>query len=132
MQRGFSLLEVLVASAILGLAIVTLMQLSAQGLRLLRLSDEYQQAVLLADQIVRHTDSIEPRMDVGQEGGFRWERRIVLLPVPEELTPSAGPHPRLYALSVAVRWGTNRSLDLASLRATAETPGGPPLPSRAR
>jgi len=131
-KRGFSLLEVLVASAILGLAIVTFMQLASQGLRLLRLSDEYQQAVLLADRIIRSTDAIEQRVDVGREGAYRWERRIVLLSMPEELTPGAGPQPRLYALSVAVRWGTNRSLDLASLRATAETPGSPTPQSRAR
>ncbi len=41
---------------------------------------------------------------------------------PEELTPGAGPQPRLYALSVAVRWGSNRALELASLRAVAEAP----------
>ena len=37
MSRGFTLLEVLVALTILGLAIVTLLQLSSQGLRLLSL-----------------------------------------------------------------------------------------------
>jgi len=44
------------------------------------------------------------------------------VPVAEELTPDAGPQPRLYALSVAVRWGSNRALELASLRAVAEAP----------
>ena len=52
MKSGFTLLEVLVAMTILGLAIVTLMQLSSQGLRLLRLSDDYQHAVLVADRLV--------------------------------------------------------------------------------
>ena len=45
------------------------------------------------------------------------------MPVAEELTPGAGPQPRLYALSVAVRWGRNRALELASLRAVAEPYG---------
>jgi len=122
-NRGFTLLEVLVALTILGLAIVTLMQLSSQGLRLLRVSEDYQQAVGVADRIVRSTDVLQEGVDAGREGPFHWERRIALMPVPEELTPGAGPQPRLYTLSVAVRWGSNRTLELASLRASgAETP----------
>ena len=118
MSRGFTLLEVLVALTILGLAIVTLLQLSSQGLRLLSLSDDYQQAVLVA----RSTDTLREGVVGGREGRFLWERRVALVPVAEELTPDAGPQPRLYALSVAVRWGSNRALELASLRAVAGAP----------
>jgi len=132
LSRGFSLLEVLVAMVILGLAIVTLMQLSSQGLRLLRLSEGYQQAVLLADRIARDTYVTEERVDAGQEGPFRWERRIALVTVPEELASGAGPRPRLYALSVAVRWGTSRTLELASLRTATEVPGAPVAPGQVR
>ena len=122
MTRGFSLLEVLVAMTILGLAIVTLMQLSSQGLRLLRLSDDYQQAVLVADRIVRAGDVPQEGVEAGQDGPFHWERRVVLVPMPEDLTPGAGPKPLLYSLSVAVRWGGSRTLEIASLRAV---PGNP-------
>jgi general secretion pathway protein I len=122
MSRGFTLLEVLVAMTILGIAIVALMQLSSQGLRLLHLSDDYQQAVTVADRIARATDALAEGVDVGQEGRFQWERRITVVPVPEELTPGAGPQLRLYALSVGVRWGRDRTLELASLRAVAERP----------
>lgn len=123
MNRGFTLLEVLVALTILGLAIVTLMQLSSQGLRLLRVSEDYQQAVGVADRIAHGTDVLQEGVDAGREGLFQWERRIALVPLPAELTPGAGPQPHLYTLSVAVRWGNNRTLELASLRASAaETP----------
>jgi len=122
MSRGFTLLEVLVALTILGIAIVALMQLSSQGLRLLHLSDDYQQAVTVADRIARATDALAEGVDAGQEGRFQWERRITVVPVPEELTPGAGPQLRLYALSVGVRWGRDRTLELASLRAVAERP----------
>jgi len=47
------LLEVLLALAILGFAVVTLLQLSSQSLRLVKTSGDYQQAVLLADRIAR-------------------------------------------------------------------------------
>jgi general secretion pathway protein I len=121
--RGFTLLEVLVALTILAVAIVALMQLSSQGLRLLHLSDDYQQAVVVADRVARATDVVEEGAEAGQEGRFRWERRLRLVPVPEELTPGAGPQLRLYTLSVAVRWGRDRTLELASLRTVAERPG---------
>ena len=122
MSRGFTLLEVLVALTILALAIVSLMQLSSQGLRLLRLSDDYQHAVLVADRVARAVDVPREGTEQGQEGAFQWERRVTLVPVPEELTPGAGPKPRLYALSVAVRWG-HRTLELASLRTVPGIPG---------
>jgi general secretion pathway protein I len=121
--RGFTLLEVLVALTILGLAIVALMQLSSQGLRLLGLADDYQQAVRVADQVARATDELREGVEAGQEGRFQWERRVALVPVPEELTPGAGPKLHLYQLSVAVRWGRDRTLELASLRSVAERPG---------
>ncbi len=122
MKRGFTLLEVLVAMTILGIAVVTLMQLSSQGLRLLRLSDDYQQAVLVADRIVRAVEVPREGVEAGQEGPFQWERRVALVPMPEELTPGAGPKPLLYSLSVAVRWGGARTLEIASLRAVAGNP----------
>jgi prepilin-type N-terminal cleavage/methylation domain-containing protein len=122
-SRGFTLLEVLVALTILGVAIVTLLQLSSQGLRLLRLADDYQGAVLVADRLVRTTDARQEGMDSGREGRFQWERRVGLVAVPEELRPGAGPRVRLLTLSVVVRWGGHRTLELASLRTVAEAPG---------
>ena len=122
MSRGFTLLEVLVALAILGLAIVTLMQLKTQGLGLRSLSDDSQQAVGVAARSARSTDALREGVVGGREGRFLWERRVALVPVAEELTPGAGPQPRLYALSVAVRWESHRALELASLRAVAEAP----------
>ena len=121
MNRGFTLLEVLVALTILAVTVVAFMQLSSQGLRLLHLSDDYQQAVAMADRVALTNDVIEVGAETGREGRFQWERRVSLVPMPEELTPGTGPHLRLYALSVAVRWGRNRTLELASLRAVAET-----------
>jgi type II secretion system protein I len=121
MSRGFTLLEVLVALTILAVAIVAFMQLSSQGLRLLHLSDDYQQAVIVADRVARATDVVEEGADAGQEGRFQWERRVMIVPVPEGLTPGAGPPLRLYALSVAVRWGGSRTVELASLRTVWQT-----------
>ena len=117
---GFTLLEVLVALTILAVAIVAFMQLSSQGLRLLHQSDDYQRAVVVADRVARALDVVGEGAEAGQEGRFRWERRVSLMPMPEALESGAGPRLRLYALSVAVRWGRNHAVELASLRAVEE------------
>jgi len=120
MSRGFTLLEVLVAITILAVAIVALMQLASQGLRLLQRADDYQQAVIVADRVARAGETIEEGVAAGRDGRFQWERRVTLVPVPEELAPGAGPQLHLYALTVGVRWGRNQVLELAGLRAVSE------------
>ncbi len=120
MSRGGTLLEVLVAVTILALAVVALMQLSSQSLRLLQRADDYQRAVMLAERIARTTSIAAEGVEAGQDGRFQWERRVRLVPVPEALVPNPHQGPRLYALSVAVRWERGRALEVASLRTVAE------------
>lgn len=115
-ERGFTLLEVLVATLILGLAVVALIQLSSQGLRLVKLSDEQQQAALLADRLARAPEAVAEGVETGREGALGWERRITLVSAPDQLLPPSGPTPELRALTVTVRWGPGRSLELSSLR----------------
>jgi general secretion pathway protein I len=113
---GFTLLEVLVAMVILSVAVVTLIQLSSQGLRLLRVSGEHQDAVMLADRLARSADVSGERVDTGHEGTFEWERRTKLVVVPADLSPPGTDAPRLLSLSVAVKWGSGRSVEVSTLR----------------
>jgi general secretion pathway protein I len=130
-RGGFTLLEVLIAFAILAVGVVSLIQLTSQGLRLLKVSGDHQQAVQIADRLARDTqvDADEVKSDAavetGEEGGFAWERRVTKVALPEELepqTPVPGKEvPGLYAVAVAVRWGHNHMVEVATLRA----PTGP-------
>jgi type II secretion system protein I len=113
---GFTLLEVLVAMVILSVAVVTLIQLASQSLRLLKLSSDHQDATILADRLVRATDAVAEGVETGEEGRFTWERRGRLVAVPDELLPSSGPPPRLLSLAVVVRWGSGRTVELSTLR----------------
>lgn len=115
---GFTLLEVMVAMAILGLAVVASIQLVSQSLRLLRQAGEHQQASMLADRLLREAsaDATEPQQ--GEDGAFSWERRSRPITIPEELEQPGGPGPALTAISVSVRWGSNRSLEFSTLRLT--------------
>ena len=115
-QRGFTLLEVLVALTILGLGAVALIQLSAQGLRLVKQSDDHQGAILLADRLAKEPSRLAEGIEHGQEGALTWERRVAPVSTPDTLQPPGGPTPRLMALTVTVRWHRDASLTLATLR----------------
>jgi type II secretion system protein I len=116
--RGFTLLEVLVAMVILSLAIVSLIQLASQALRLVKLSGDHQEAALLADRLAREAPFAAEGLEQGHEGALTWERRSVRVPVPDELDAPSGPAPQLLTLTVTVRWGEGRRVELATLRAT--------------
>src|SRR5207253_3904806 len=88
--RGFTLLEVLVALAILGVAVVAVIQGFAQDLRLLKLAGDHQRAVQLADEKIREAPVTAEQREQGAEAGFRWERVIRLVEAPE-LAPPGGP-----------------------------------------
>ena len=115
-DAGFTLLEVLVAMVILSVAVVTLIQLASQGMRLLILSSDYQEAVLLADRVARGGEAPVEGVETGQEGRFNWERRARLVAVPDDLAPPGSTSPRLFALSVVVSWGAGRTLEVATMR----------------
>jgi general secretion pathway protein I len=121
-RPGFTLLEVLVALAILSVAVVSMIQLFSQGLRLLKVSGDYQQAVLLADQKAREVETVREGVEAGREGDFEWERRATVTTVPAELTVTGTNPIRLFQLTVQVRWG-GRSVEIATLRTARE-----PLP----
>jgi len=132
-QAGFTLLEVLVALAILSIAVVASIQGFAQALRLLKLSGDHQRAILLADQKAREVVQFEPGREEGVEGNFHWERTTTLLPVPE-LTPTSGgdPHWRVWQVAVRVQWDERRHVDIATLRTLpkqADAPGTTTTPA---
>jgi general secretion pathway protein I len=131
-QAGFTLLEVLVALTILSVAVVSLLELSSQSLRLIKASADYQQAVVLADRLATSTQPSDEAVDQGEEAGFRWERQISLVPVPEELRPKetvpGREPPKLFAVTIDVRWGRDQVLELATLRTPVAVP---PLPGSA-
>ena len=124
-SAGFTLLEVLVAMVILSVAVVTLIQLASQGLRLLKASSDHQEAALLADRVTRNADPNAEATASGQEGQFTWAWRARLVAVPDELTPTQGPRPRLLELSTTVHWGKGRTMELVTLRLAQGAPAIP-------
>ncbi len=79
-NRGFTLLEVAIAMAILGVGVVTVLELFSAGLRVERNSEIRARAVMRARALLDQTltiPEIAPGADRGEYGdGYRWERRI--------------------------------------------------------
>ena len=122
---GFTLLEVLVALAILSVAVVASIQGFAQGLRLLKLAGDHQHAMLLADQKAREIVVPTEGRDEGQDERagttFIWETITTPVEAPD-LIPTTGTAPsqwRVYQILVHVRWAERRQIEIATLRTAA-------------
>jgi prepilin-type N-terminal cleavage/methylation domain-containing protein len=125
-QAGFTLLEVLVALTILALAVVTLIQLSSQSLRLVKTAGDYQGAAQLAERIATENQPTDEGVESGQDGPFQWERRVSLVSLPDEFKPPETVPDRepvkLLAVTIAVHWGQNQGLELATLHTPTTSP----------
>ena len=119
-DRGFTLLEVLVALVVLATTVVAVLQLFGGGLRLARAAGDHADAALLASAKLADLDPgpLTEGATEGTEGPYRWTRRVTLesalLPV-EPNTPDAI-RIRLARVNVEVRWGQSRRFELVTLR----------------
>jgi general secretion pathway protein I len=124
-ERGFTLIEVIVALAILSVAVVACIQGFAQGLRLLKVSGEHQRAALYADQKLREVVTPKEGREEGQDddGGFTWERTVTAVEIPEFTTEPGQESPwKVWRIDVRVRWGERREVEVATLRTVSTAP----------
>jgi len=108
---GFTLLEVAVAMAILGVGVVTVLELFSAGLRVQRASGVRARAVAHARTLLDQTITLPelvPAEERGQFGdGYRWERRVREA---REFTDASGrdldvqSELTMYEIEVAVLW----------------------------
>ncbi|MHA7816245.1 MAG: type IV pilus modification PilV family protein [Pseudohaliea sp.] len=117
-QRGFSLLEMVVAMAILGLALGALYQASTAATRNVRIDERYAYAVELARSLAADS-AIVPAEGVRRQGetgsGFQWEVQAQPLPRPRDSRLAPG---MLQDLAVEVSWvdgGKRRRVRLHSV-----------------
>lgn len=117
-QRGFSLLEMVVAMAILGLALGALYQASTAATRNVRIDEDYAYAVELARSLVADS-TIVPAQGARRQGetagGFRWQMQAQPLPRRRDSRLAPG---LLQELLVEVSWldgGKRRRVRLHSV-----------------
>jgi len=123
-KNGFTLLEVVVALAILGVGLMVIIELFAGGLRLGRVSEEYTKAVNYSQMKLEEL-ALKPPAEEGVEEGefnetFRWKietKRIDLLPF--ERDTDFKPPVELFHVKIDVIWKSGlkeRSVGLESYR----------------
>ena len=103
--QGFTLLEVLVATMVLGIAVVIVMQLFSGGLDQARRAEDYTRAVFHARAKMEEVLLDPPSEPVSAQGvfddGYRWALETLL---DTELTPEAlGVQP--IVVRVTIGWG---------------------------
>ena len=119
-QAGFSLLEVLVAFAVLALTLGVLMQIFAGGSRNALNGSSYSRAVELAESVLALAgteSSLQPGVLQGEQAGMQWQLEILEYPMEDFITPPG--NLQSYLVSARVSWSDgikNRDLVLDSLR----------------
>ena len=133
-QRGYSLIEVIVAFALLALALTLLLGTLSGAARQVRWSGDAGRAALHAQSLLEQVgvgESIQPGQRDGEfdDDRYRWTLSITpwtdpALPPAPAMDPAA---PRLLEMSLSVRWGDGhpgQQLQLRTLRlAAADTAG---------
>lgn len=119
--HGFSLLEVLVAFAILSLSLGVLLQVFATGLRNASMADDYSQATLYAESILTAYGREAPLSESVREGPIneRFSWRGVVSAYDEGMPDPQKTRVKAYRISVEVFWGGGtqpRSVVLETLR----------------
>lgn len=119
-SAGFSLLEVLVAFAILALSLGVLMQIFSGGIRNTLAGTAYSRAADVAESALALAGTeipLEEGVHGGQDREFQWSLEITPYEPADLLAPPA--HVTLMRVSARVSWGEaeeNRSLVLDTLR----------------
>jgi len=105
-DKGFTLIEILVAVSILGISLAVILQLFSGGLRSGRLSDQYTRAIFHGrekmEEILLSQDLAEGDLAGEFDDSFRWKARIVPIE-PHEDEKNRLPFDT-YEISVKVMW----------------------------
>lgn len=126
LQRGFSLLEVLVAFSIAVLSIGLLYQVMGNNARQVGGLGQRERAMMLAESLLAAYDTVPAQgVDAQAQGaGFAWHVRSQPYPTPADGVLQA---PSLHELQAHVEWldGSDvRSFQLTSLRPERRPPQG--------
>lgn len=122
-SAGFSLLEVLVATVIMGMVLVVLLQVLTSALRAQEASWGHTQAVLVAEKILQENceiNTLERGTSQGRDG--RYDYVVKVTPQYELADPFADKRVLCSLIQVTLtwqEWGRHKTLELQTIRTVA-------------
>ncbi len=123
-QRGMTLLEILVALAIMAISLGMIYRATGSNARSVGDLDRYQYAVQLAQSIMESRDSVYESgwNESGDSNGYQWQ--VQSAPYKTDV-PDAPNVPPLHEVHITVHWSEGdkqRAFDLTTLRAQRKPP----------
>lgn len=117
-QRGFSLIELLVAFSIMAMSLGILYRATGSSARNIADVERYQHALVLAESLLNSRDGVPETgwNEKGRSGSFEWDIRSA--PFATDLSRSTPGAARLHEVSLTVAWGageSQRQLELVTL-----------------
>jgi general secretion pathway protein I len=122
-SQGFTLLEVVIATAIAALALIALFKIASGGVMAVETATHVEEAVERArshlDALGHGTSLSEGDYEGDDGGGFHWRLSVHPLAIrPGSNTEASGPAAELFAVDVTVWWkelGRRRAVTLTTL-----------------
>lgn len=131
-QRGFSLLEILIAFSILALSLGILLKIFSSGINMAGVAEEYTSAVQIAETLMAQT-GVETALQPGQSSGLlndKYNWQVVVSPYQFsgmlETSDMNSQTAELFKVKVIVNWSDGnsgndgRQLELTTLRLAAK------------
>lgn len=117
--EGFSLLEVLMAFAIMAVSITIMLRIFGSGVSNAALAEDYSIGVQMAESLMART-GVETVLQTGElegrEGGrYVWRVVVVELPKPQT-SENSQPPPSLFLVKVVVAWNDGGHIELSGLK----------------